>query len=78
MQAASCEIGKRAAKARDTSIWLLLSETTITALAQDIGALESSKEIWDRSEGWVDMHEFEWLTDASPADVKNREAGVGR
>jgi hypothetical protein len=70
MQAPSCEIGQRAAHASDTSIWLLLSETTTTAIAQDIGALESSKDIWDRAEGWVDMHELEGRPDACPADAK--------
>jgi hypothetical protein len=72
MQAPSCEIGQRAAQAGDTSLWLLLSETMVAALAQDIGALESSKDIWDRAEGWVDMHELECRTDAGRADAKSQ------
>jgi hypothetical protein len=54
----SCEIGKQAARAGDTSIWVLLSPSAIASLGQDLRSLEPSREIRDRCEGWVDGEVF--------------------
>jgi hypothetical protein len=79
--AESCEIGKRAARTGDISTWLLLSETTIAALGRDMSVLEPSKSIWDSSEGWIDMREFEGIMGAGaqigepPRDVASAPSG---
>jgi voltage-gated potassium channel Kch len=45
----------------DVTVWLLLSERAITALGQEFNASEEWKRIWERSEGWVTMEEFDAL-----------------